>query len=71
MTRSWDDPADTVTLLDVIIATYESQSLLRRIAHRRIIRRLRQRRAQLAGPRGDGKLLVLRRLDPQWTRGAT
>jgi hypothetical protein len=72
MTRSWDDPADTVTLLDVIIATYESQSLLRRIAHRRIIRRLRQRRAQLAGRLGQGgQVVVLRRLAPQWTRGAT
>jgi hypothetical protein len=72
MTRHWEDPAEAVTLLDVIIATYESQSLLRRIAHRRIIRRLRQRRAQLAGkPEGGGKVLVLRRLDPQWTRAAT
>jgi hypothetical protein len=56
----------------VIIATYESQSPLRRIAHRRIIRRLRQRRAQLAGkPEGGSKVLVLRHLHPQWTRGAT
>jgi hypothetical protein len=72
MTRHWEDPAEAVTLLDVIIATYESQSLLRRIAHRRIIRRLRERRVQLAGrPGHGGKVVVLRRLAPQWTRGAT